>query len=72
MQGLTQLKRLSNYFRENHLGIAPDPPESWNLAPVDSSLFEHVNRALDRAEFPSEEALFAAIQSVLSHLTGDN
>jgi hypothetical protein len=70
MQSLTPLGRVFD-FSENHLGIAPHPPYSPDLAPSDSFVFEHVKHALDAAEFPSEEALLAAIQSVLSHLTAD-
>jgi hypothetical protein len=58
-------------FRENHMGIAPQPLYLPNLAPSDSFLFGHVERPLEGAEFPSEEVLLAAIQSVLSHLTAD-
>jgi hypothetical protein len=34
-------------------------------------LFGHVKHALDGDEFPSDEALLAAIHSVLPNLTGD-
>jgi hypothetical protein len=34
-------------------------------------LFGHVKHALEGDEFPSEEALLAAIHSVLLNLTGD-
>jgi hypothetical protein len=71
MQGLTSLGRLSNFFRENHQGIAPYPPYSLTLTPPDFFLFGPVKRALEGVEFPSEEELLAAIYSVLSNLTGD-
>jgi hypothetical protein len=71
MQSVTPLGRLSNFARENHLGIAPHPSYSPDLAPSDFFLFGHVKHALDGVEFPSEENLLAAIHSGLSNLTGD-
>jgi histone-lysine N-methyltransferase SETMAR len=64
-------RKTLNFCLQNHLGIAPRPPYSPDLAPYDSFLFGDVKRALEGAEFPSEEALLAAIQSVLSHLMAD-
>jgi hypothetical protein len=55
----------------NCLNISPHPPYSPDLAPSDFFLFGHVKHALERDEFPSEEALLTAIHSVLSNLTGD-
>jgi hypothetical protein len=41
------------------------------LCQSDFFLFGHVKHVFDGAEFPSEENLLAAIQRVLSDLTGD-
>jgi histone-lysine N-methyltransferase SETMAR len=57
--------------QENRLEIAPHLPYSPDLAPSDFFLFGHVKHALEGDEFTSEEALLAAIHSVLSNLTGD-
>jgi hypothetical protein len=62
-------RRTLEFFRENHLGIAPHPPYSPDLMPSDHFLFEHIKRALEGVEFRSEKALLVAIQSVLSQLT---
>jgi histone-lysine N-methyltransferase SETMAR len=59
------------FCRENRLEMAPHPPYSPNLAPSDFFLFGHIKHALEGDEFPSEEALLAAIHSVLSNLTSD-
>jgi histone-lysine N-methyltransferase SETMAR len=56
---------------ENRLEMAPHPPYSPDLAPFDFFLFGYVKHVLDAAEFLSEETLLAAIQRVLSDLTGD-
>jgi hypothetical protein len=63
-------RKILNFFRKNHLGIAPHQPYSPYLAPSDFFFFGHVKHALEGAEFPSEEDLLAAIHSVLSNLTG--
>jgi transposase len=59
------------FCRENRFEMAPHPPDTPDLAPSDFFLFEHVKHILERAEFPSEETLLAAIQRVLSDLIGD-
>jgi transposase InsO family protein len=64
-------QRTLKFCRENRLEIAPHPPYSPNLALSDFLLFGNVNYALEGDEFPPEEALLAAIRSVLSNLTGD-
>jgi histone-lysine N-methyltransferase SETMAR len=64
-------RKILNFFRENHLGIALHPPYSPDLQPSDSFLFGHVKHVLEGAEFPWEEVLLAPIQPVLSHLTSD-
>jgi hypothetical protein len=51
--------------------MAPHQPYSPHLKPYDFFLFGHVKHVLERAEFPSEETLLAAIQRALSDLTGD-
>jgi histone-lysine N-methyltransferase SETMAR len=58
---------------ENRLEIAPHPPYSPNLVPSASDffLFGHAKYVLEGAEFLSEEILLAAIQRILSDLTGD-
>jgi hypothetical protein len=50
--------------------MALHPSSSPNLAPSDF-FFRHVKHVLEGAQFPSEETLLAAIQPVLSNLTGD-
>jgi hypothetical protein len=47
------------------------PPYSPDLAPSDFFLLGYVKHVLEEAEFPSEETLLAAIQRILSDLTGD-
>jgi transposase len=64
-------RKILNFFQENHLGMAPHPPYSPDLAPSDFFLFGHVKHVLEGAEFPSEKDLLAAIHSVLSNMTGD-
>jgi histone-lysine N-methyltransferase SETMAR len=64
-------RKIFKFCRENRLEMAPHPPYSPDLTPADFFLFEHVKHVLDGAEFPSEETLLAAIQRVLSDLTGD-
>jgi hypothetical protein len=51
--------------------MAPYLSCSPDLAPLDFVLFGDVKYVLDQAEFPAEEGLLAAIQRVLSDLTGD-
>jgi hypothetical protein len=51
--------------------MAPHPRYSPNLAPYDFFLFGRLKHQLEGIEFPSEEALLAAIQQVLSDLTVD-
>jgi hypothetical protein len=57
--------------REIRLEMARHLPYSPDLAPSDFFLFGHVKHVIEGAEFPSEETLLAAIQRVLSDLTGD-
>jgi hypothetical protein len=57
------------FCRENLLETAPPLPHSPNLASSDFFLFGHVKHQLEGIEFPSEEALLAAIQQILSDLT---
>jgi histone-lysine N-methyltransferase SETMAR len=64
-------QRILRFCWENRLEIAPHLPYSPDLAPSDFFLFGHVKHALEGDEFPSEEALLAAIHSILSNLTGD-
>jgi hypothetical protein len=64
-------QRTLKFCRENRLEIAPHPPYSPDLAHSDFFLFGHIKNALEGDKFPSEEALLAAIHSVLSNLTGD-
>jgi hypothetical protein len=64
-------RTIFKFYRENRLEMAPYLLYSPNLAPSDFFLFGHVKHFLDGAEFPSEETLLAAIQRVLSDLTGD-
>jgi transposase len=59
------------FCRENRLEMTPNLPYSSNLAPSDFLLFGHVKHVLEGVEFPSEETLLAAIQRILSDLTGD-
>jgi histone-lysine N-methyltransferase SETMAR len=65
-------QRALKFCLENRLEIASHSPYSADLAPSDFFLFRHVKHALEGDEFPSEEALLAAIHSVLSNLTGDS
>jgi hypothetical protein len=51
--------------------MALHPPCSPDLTPSDFFLFGHVKYILEWAKFPSEETFLAAIQRVLSDLTGD-
>jgi hypothetical protein len=51
--------------------MASHPSYSSDLAPSDFLLFEHVKHVIEGAEFPSEETLLAAIQSIVSDLTID-
>jgi histone-lysine N-methyltransferase SETMAR len=51
--------------------MAPHPPYSPDLTPCDFFLFGYVKHVLEGSEFPSEETLLAAIQRILSDLTGD-
>jgi histone-lysine N-methyltransferase SETMAR len=64
-------RKTFKFWRENRLEMAPHPPYSPDLAPYDFFLFGYVKYVLDGAEFPSEETHLAAIQRVLSDLTGD-
>jgi histone-lysine N-methyltransferase SETMAR len=64
-------RKALEFCRENRLEMAPHPPYSPNLAPSDFFLFGHVKHVIEGVEFPSEETLLAAIQRVLSDLTGD-
>jgi histone-lysine N-methyltransferase SETMAR len=64
-------QRTLKFCRDNRLEIAPYPRYSPDLAPSDFFLFGYVQHALEGDEFPSEEALLAAIHSVPSNLTGD-
>jgi transposase InsO family protein len=64
-------QRTLKFCRENRLEIAPHSPYSLDLTHSDFFLFGHVKHALEGDEFPSEEALLAAIHLVLSNLTGD-
>jgi histone-lysine N-methyltransferase SETMAR len=64
-------QRTLKFCRENRLEIPPHPPYSPDLVPSDFFLFGHVKHALDGNEFLSEEALLAAIHSILSNLTGN-
>jgi hypothetical protein len=64
-------RKTFKFFPENRLEMAPHPPSSPDLAPSDFFLFWHVKHVLKGAEFTSEETLLAAIQRVLSDLTGD-
>jgi histone-lysine N-methyltransferase SETMAR len=64
-------QKIFKFCREKRLEMAPHLPYSPDLAPSDFFLFGHVKHVLDGAEFPSEETLLAAIQRVLSDLTGD-
>jgi histone-lysine N-methyltransferase SETMAR len=59
------------FCRENGLEMTPHPPYSPDLVPSDFFLFGHVKHELEGNEFPSDEALLAAIHSVLSNLTGE-
>jgi hypothetical protein len=51
--------------------MASHPPYSPDLAPPDFFLLRYVKHAIERAEFPSEKTLLAAIQSIASDLTID-
>jgi hypothetical protein len=64
-------RKTFKFCQDNRLEMAPHQPYSSDLAPFDFFLFAHVKRVLEGAEFPSEETLLAAIQLVLSDLTGD-
>jgi transposase InsO family protein len=64
-------RKTFKFCRENRWEMARHPPYASDLAPSDFFLFGHVNHVLDGAGFPSEETLLAAIQRVLSNLTGD-
>jgi histone-lysine N-methyltransferase SETMAR len=64
-------QRTLKFCRENRLEMAPHLPYSPDLAPSDFFLFGRVKHALEGDKFLSEEALLAAIHSVLSNLTGD-
>jgi hypothetical protein len=57
--------------RDNRLEVALGPLCSPDLAPPGFFLFGYVKRALEGAEFPSEETLLAAIQSDVPDLTVD-
>jgi hypothetical protein len=62
-------RKTLEFCRENRLGMASHPPYSPDLAPFNLFLFENVNHTIERAEFPSEETLLTAIQSIASDLT---
>jgi histone-lysine N-methyltransferase SETMAR len=64
-------QRTLEFAWDNRLEMAPHLPYSPDLAPSDFFLFGHVKHVLAGAEFPSEETFLAAIQRVLSDLTGD-
>jgi hypothetical protein len=64
-------RKTFKFSRENGLEMTPHPPYSLGLAPSDFFLFGHVKHELEGDEFPSEEALLAAIHSALSNLTGE-
>jgi hypothetical protein len=51
--------------------MAPHPPYSADLAPSDFFVSKHVKHALGGGEFPLEETVLAAIQSIVSDLTVD-
>jgi transposase len=64
-------RQILKICQENRLGITPHPSYSPDLTLSDFFLFGHVNHAIERIGFPSEEILLAAIQSIVLDLTID-